>query len=672
LCILPSPLYLSRNIKYIANLITVTLRNPPVKQISEKICSFWGNYIWPLPNYSRYDAVAGLEKKADQTRCMTAALSKLTEVYELGLCVDSGLGWLVGPDVSDRAKLFAQQPKVFGAKFAVPDATAERRRTWDTINRSLIDALKKASPRLAGMKRIALVPGPQVLTQTGLPPVFGDDNFMVETTMNFQSPRVYQDQQRIPGSMGRFRETTTAAQTNATKPLLPAKLTDAQKEWLLETEWAQRAFLSSYCLALIDNSAIFQHVRTLTIPKLSSRYLALLQRTDIWAALPKIDNMTILVSPDWRNVVKSAEGTVNTPDLFPSDATEVFRSFLLTCVLNNDNIKTLKIGWADGGERAPGMWARNKHVLPAPVMNIYEGPDALTLVIPVLVLPHVQRLTSTNCWFTPQALKNFFNDMEEAALETLTLDSVSLTADHKAASSIPADNANAHDMDHERDPIIRFRWSIGTHYVCVGLNGALCFYANGGVVVTAEDAEDAGLGIREQPTDPTSTAWLRRSPRKGSWADVIDTVTPGETLAHQKYLRAIIPSDEVPVPRQRGNLARINFNSCGYVRLTNADATFHQHDIGRVVGGPPPCLESRYDWLEGVMLQCRDDHFLGQIVPSMVAYEKALLKHGFGMQMGWGDDEAKWESLEDGQPEGGSGRFSGSVEAMGPGGKAAF
>jgi len=40
--------------------------------------------------------------------------------------------------------------------------------------------------------------------------------------------------------------------------------------------------------------------------------------------------------------------------------------------------------------------------------------------------------------------------------------------------------------------------------------------------------------------------------------------------------------------------------------------------------------------------------------------------------MGWGDDEAKWESLEDGQPEGGSGRFSGSVEAMGPGGKAAF
>lgn len=601
---------------------------------------------------------------------MTTALSKLTEVYELGLCVDSGLGWLVGPDVSDRSKLLAQKTKVFGTKFAVPAATAERRRTWNTVNRLLPDALVEAFPKLAGMKRIALVPGPSVLTQTGLPPILEDDSFVVQTRMHLLRPFLYEYQLRNPDLLT-SEDTTTAAQDSATKPLLPAKLTDAQKEWLLETEWAQRAFLSSYCLALIDNSAVFQHVRILTIPRLSSRYLALLKRTDVWDALPQVDSITILVSPDWRNIIKSPEGTISAPDLLPSDATELFRSFLETCVRDNENIKTLKIGWADGGERAQGMCARNKHVLPAPVMDISEGPDALTLVIPVLVLPHVQRLTFTNCWFSPQALKDFFNGMEESALEALTLDSVSLTADHKAASSTPAIGAIGNDMSHERDPNVRFRWAIGTHYVCVGPNGALCFYANGGLVVTAEDARTAALRERERPIDPNSTGWLRCCPRKGSWTDVIDTVTPGKTLAHEKYSRGIIPSDDLPAPRQRGNLARINFNSCGYVRLINADTTFHQHDIGRVVGGPPPCLQGRFDQLEEVMLQRPEDHFLGQIVPSMVAYEKALLRLGFGMQLGWGDDEAKWENLEDGQPEGGSGRFSGSVEAMGPGGKAA-
>lgn len=31
-------------------------------------------------------------------------------------------------------------------------------------------------------------------------------------------------------------------------PVVPASLSKAQKEWLLETEWAQRAFISSHAL----------------------------------------------------------------------------------------------------------------------------------------------------------------------------------------------------------------------------------------------------------------------------------------------------------------------------------------------------------------------------------------------------------------------------------------
>lgn len=654
-------------------MIAVTLQNPPVKEVNEQLCSFWGNYIWPLPQYSRYDAVAGLEQKADQTRCMTTALSKLTEVYELGLCVDSGLGWLIGPDVSDRTKLLAHKPKVFGSKFAIPVASeAKRHRTWATVNRLLKAAVRKVFPQLAASSHIALVPGPQPLTNTRLPPIFEDNNTGTAPSLGPQDAQVDQDHQLGSQPRGRPEATTDATQTDSAK-LLPAKLTNAQQEWLLETEWAQRAFLSSYCLALIDNTTTFQRVRTLTISKLSSRYLALLQRTDIWAALPKIDNITILVSPDWRNVLKSDEGLVSTPSVYPSDATDHFRSLLETCIVTNQNVKTLQIGWADGGERAPGMFARNKHVLPAPVMDIRQGPDALFWDIPILGLPHVQHLTFTNCWFTPTALKTFVTDMEQASLKTLTLDSVSLTADPKAASLKPAVNPNnVNDMDGEARLLLQFMWSIDTHYVCVGPNGALCFYTNGGVIVTPDISAEAGISTGVGPTDPDPTAWLGRDPRKGSWGEIINTLTPGNTLAYQKYLHGFNPDDGVPAPRQCGNLARINFNSCGYVRLTNASDSFRQHDIGAVVSTPPPCLGSRYGDLMDAMMDCDYDHFLGQIVPSLPAPEQAVLTNGFGMQMGWGDDEAKWESLEDGQPEGGSGRFSGSVEAMGPGGSAAF
>ncbi len=619
--------------------------HPPPKQTAEIISSYWGDYIWPIIPYSRYQVIEELEKKADEARCMTIALSKLTEVYELGLSVDSGLGWLAGPDISDRAKLFKAKPKVFGTKYLAPDTkVVERQQKWDSIVYRLRDALDQSYSRGSG-RQVFLVPGEDPLNQTELLPIFG-----VEAAAPAQhvepTPRLVLPNEKSPEARSTGILFSTA--------LLPSDLTTAQMEWLMETEWAQRAFLASYCLALIDNSATFQHVRTLTISRLSSRYLVVLERQDIWAALPALDTLTVLVSADWRTVEKSAEGFITTPQLHPSFATIQFRGFLSACVMNNKNITTLRVGWVGGGEHAPGMCARNKHVLPAPVMDLGELKDGMAYDFPILIMLYIHNLTFENCWFTPIALKELISKMKFTALQTLTLDSVSLTADPRSTDVDPPSRA---------DLILQTSvWPIGPHYAVLYPNNTVACYGDGGFSVPKNPYQRGLLVKCNNPPDPNSTAYLARKPRQGSWGDVIEATTPGETLAYKKYLNAIKDALDGPPARNRpGSLTTITFASCGYVRLVNIDERdFNQDAVGPTMTGPPPCLQKRFEELSRVMMSNSADAYLGQVVPSLVKHEQEILQNGFGMRLGW-EGEIKWENLEDGQPEGGRGRFSGVV-----------
>ena len=45
---------------------------------------------------------------------MTMAFSHLTNLNEFALEVDSGLGWLQGPDSSDRVHILKEKAKIFG------------------------------------------------------------------------------------------------------------------------------------------------------------------------------------------------------------------------------------------------------------------------------------------------------------------------------------------------------------------------------------------------------------------------------------------------------------------------------------------------------------------------------------------------------------------------------
>lgn len=712
---------------------------------------------------------------------MTDALSNLSEVTELGLALDSGLGWLAGPDISDRAKIFDGRFKVFGPKHILPDAAArERTLKWDALSKAankpflkyllgrcndiaaranktlpefyktvkanlmvrvvddmrlmgsielawhmrsgfgvLLDRLGVregelperwsaalhtpayeiqpeclwvAQARVVGQALVAIEECRQTVrrkpvSQLSLYPsqsapnsetedYVDEDSLMLdeedtaaeESSSAVGAPGVGAEEVTIeaagwqgpeefrPIFIGRplifggknfstFPDTIPSGACPGTNSFLseaftPHNLTTAQKEWLLETEWAQRAFLLSYTLAVVDNISTFQNVRTFTVAKLSSRYLPPLQRADFWAALPNLDTVTIIVSPDWRNIVKEHAGYVDDPAINPSEASGALYRLVQGCIAPLQKVKTLTLGFVGGGEHATGIFARNKHVVPGPITENPKDQLEATKPLKTLHLPHVEHLTFTNCWFGPHALRSFVTEMRQANLHTLRLDSVSLTA----TSSIPAPQG----PNPAAQPV-------------VPANPPQAAAVN---VLNLPVIAALGPGGPTTPA-PVTTTWLTTNPRPNSWPDLIDHITPAFPIA---TLRAIHdPSLETPVPRSNGTLHRLVFASCGYV-LFQDNPDF----VATVLGTPParernPRLVRRAQELESVMMRT-DDRLLGRIHPIFPQEERACLQGAFGLRTGWGwgqedgrESESRFDPLEDDEWMAGMGRFSGEV-----------
>lgn len=579
------------------------LYNPPVKDLFDVHNSFWGEYCWHRPNYTRYTACENLENKADEDRAMVIAFSHLSEVSELGLSLDGGLGWLVGPDRSDRARIFSSRPEVFGSRFPPSSAMVRRRcLEWSRLKPqdSSSDSLQSNSEE----------------REDWPPLIFGG--------VNLESPTRANSDEEISG-VGHDRK--------------PNRLTMAQQEWLLEMHWAQNAFLTSWCMAIVDNAATFKNLKALKIARLSSRYLDTLKRQDFWTALKNLDDLTVMVLPDWRDVSRF-QGSPQILSIPPSAASESFFELLQECIAGQKNLTKLKIGYAAGGERAQGIHARNRHILHAPIAVFTQPQEVVNEISKILTLPYVEHLTISNSWFTPNILKLFALRMRDTKLRTLVLDTVSLTASTSKVQMVPTIQDPSSNIPEEVAAIPE-------------------------IPVPGLMASSYARRLYERrflnPNPGPVPAWLSEKHLKnGSWPDVINTLTPGETLNEKRFLFDL--DDQPPPPRYLGSLREIRFNSCGYVRLKKLQ-TFDQTSLDR--HGPweqntVPVLARRGMSLSFSMMP-NEDKFLGQIVPSMESEEKILLSMAFGMTHGWGDDEARLHTREDNQPLGGSGRFSGSV-----------
>ena len=390
-------------------------------------------------------------------------------------------------------------------------------------------------------------------------------------------------------------------------------------------------------MALADNSQTFQHVHSLNISKLSSRYLNALEREDFWKALPNLSSLIILVSPDWRNIHKLDTGLVEAPAIDPSYAVTPFYRLLENHVAHLESVKKLKIGYVGGGEHQTGIFGRNKSILPAPLMDSSDNKAVLAnakVPDPVLKLPNIKSITFDNCWMTPAMLQEFALSAGTANLQELHLHSVSLTA---KPGSMGVEN-------------LEFSPADGIHDSPQGPPRIGC------------PSVGNFFGIHRSPPLYHEQGWLTTAQRLGSWANVLDTITPGPTRDFIRYVYGY--RDQPPVLRST-TLQRVTLDSCGYVNLPHFKEFVGQELLGEIepLAG---CLIKRAAELQTVMMTRPEDMLLGQIIPKIWTSEQETLESAYGMRVGWEDDEdeRRLHNREDGQADGGKGRFSGVLRKL--------
>ncbi|KAK5561907.1 hypothetical protein LTR46_000712 [Exophiala xenobiotica] len=686
------------------------LTNAKEKIIEREQDAWFGKFTWPTEHYPRYPALQALEDLVDHNRpLLREAFKYVTKASELGLCIDSGHGWIEGPDISDLA-LYKRRSnkgsKVFGKTFINEDCWTTLARNqyfkWaqqNTINET-IKRLKERTSRIP----LDAFPPDGVSHETAY---FADEikfleNLKARDIESFRMQRTQLDTRREAHIGGfAFDQTTEedyyagagtvdqapqsddyeaqwplifggynlAAEAGghnkplhdktanpACSPLLPGTLTESQAQWLMETAWAQRAFLSAYTTAIILNKQNFTTINTLRISRLSSGLLPSLEQREFWKSLPRLRHLQILISPDWRKeyVIGDRAYAKNMP-ISPATAAKRFTLFLRLYVTKIESLHSLTIGYVGGGEHAVGMCARNQHILPAPIvddpMDWLHLPDRPTLITK---FDHVRDLKFENCWFTPWMLREFMNRSKDISLHSLTLESVSMTALH---------NSNLERQLYAHGPNQR------------------CLFP------------------------PTS--WLRETlPNSAAWCQVLEEITPGATLAERKWDAGLVDDEFEPRPRRsfRGHIQEIILKSCGYVRISlpkteaggysQCSAVWHhktaldkgllrrkaqlerslrpnpEEEVGPLAfqqGIRPTGKEGDDDHHRRVMLTPwapNGDQYpwLGRLTQCVHPIEKRVLEGAWNMTFGWGDDLERFGSVEDGFFEGGTGRFGGVIE----------
>lgn len=676
------------------------------KVIEKEQSAWFGEFTWPTEHYPRFSALQKLEDLVDHNKpLLKEAFKHVTQASQLGLCIDSGHGWLEGPDMSDLA-LFNRRAnggcRVFGKTFKTEDALTARMRdeyfkwaqenTLDETTKYMTEKRERcvmAGRELQYLKDLKIrdmqsfEAQSQQFDRDHHTHVGHHDTVIVHTDLQLsrdrRRPRPRGRQMQWPlifngynlaaavGGHCTYIQDKTANPQSA--PLLPGGLTEAQAQWLLETVWAQRSFLSAYTTAIISNKRQFEAIHTLRVSKLSSGLLPSLAQAEFWKSLPGLERLEILVSPDWRqeHVVGDRLHSTNMP-IPPTKAAQKFSDFLRRYVANIESLLSLSIGYVGGGEHAVGMFARNQHVLPAPIADnthewLHRGKDRP--MDRLTKFDHIRHLEFHNCWFSPWMLKDFMKASRDTSLHSLTLDSVSMLlcsfpiVNDPPLGHPPSDHMETHLNAHSRP---HWMWEV--------------------------------------------------LPDNATWCHVLECITPGATMRERKYeagFREIKADGEVltepedkPKRKFRGHIQSITLKSCGYVKITAPEDRYGL--LQRMFGfiQPPrtsdealekrrarfyrswnPASDALVLWTSGGTHREPDHHdnslvmmstlspsgtpwpWLGTLTQQVSVTEKRVLEDAWGMTFGWADNLDRWAAVEDGFLEGGTGRFSGVIRKGG-------
>ncbi|RDL39285.1 uncharacterized protein BP5553_03625 [Venustampulla echinocandica] len=667
------------------------LAYPPIKSDQEAITSFWGIYRWPYKRYNRYAQLEGLEQTADETRTMAKAFRFIKCAKELGLSIDGGLGWLAGPDTNQKVVARGEKLAVFGQNQFVPEpkpihvkagkssksSSASRGRDSTYLNyermlteagysgESLESSIRMMIETEESIDLATLFTTPYEDLANSLPPrslrlsrTFArsiEDGTLDLSAMGVVDPDplalVVPDvvnirPQTVPMEtwVRAVYRTKDDKEKQENHSLKPNDLTTGQKEMLLEIEWAQAAFMQSYVIAVIDNPFTFKDITTLTIARLPYRHLPVLRRGDFWDSLAQLKSLSLAIIPDWREVVKLPTSWVQDHKLSPTQSVHGVYQLLQEHIAHRKNITSLHFEWLCGGEYAPGMFSRNQHILPAPLV-----PTAMDMVNrshspQVLRLPFVKHLSLKNCWISPHIMSSFCFSLKGFRAESISFDSVSLTAPIPLNEQPAPINAGAHIV-------------LGPNPAANLALGVAQHLAAGNQIVPVAGAPAHPHPPHGPPGDDLS--WLQ--PRQGSWSHLIDLISPGITLADHRYSFDIGPEPPIPPPTK---LTKLEFKSCGYVRLPLG---FDQTALGvpEAQGHVTGPAAQRYGEIDPYMMKT-NDAALGIIMNYMSPKEEATLENAWNMSVFWGPSRARLaeESRLDGVVSPGDGRFDGVIEGF--------
>ena len=694
-----------------------SLASPPSKQLLNPVESYHGTYEWPAINYARFAKLNKLEETADETSRMRAAFSNLAVASELALSVRNGLGWLNGPDRSFYANLLQPPPTVFGSSYRSNHVSAKSAR--DVLS-CLRQAVQRGAPS-ASLKQIDLeqqdlrMPLDQL---SGLSGCFADTSLWPKLEKDILEAD-FSGRPSPHGFKILYANTEQAGAQAGSLDLSPNGMKKEQKEWLLETEWAQRAFLESYILAVMDNPDVSFRITTLNLATLSSGLLPMMSRSMFWDALPSLSSVIIHVSPDWNTVQKDEAGCATTTARNPSDAVGGLHNLLRDQIACRKHINSLRVGWADGGENAQGMFARNTNLLPAPLALL----DQSTAMRPTnqLLFPYVEHLTLSNCWITPPMLEDLVNGHSTASLKKLTFDSVSLTtqphprtqAQQAQAVALAAANALP-PFPQNPLPVLNGagqmppHMALAQHWQNQAQQMQQLFvppapppppqFINPAPANTPATGNNPVLAMpppflpgqpwflpgpvgnvnnppfpfwphpglpnaipQFAPVNPTH--WVNDH-RQGCWPELLNRLSPGPIFTD--YLPAPQPWEEQHPPRRETNLQTIEVISCGYARLEHNN-TFDQTALLTGFDGGrertmTPWFRARSQFLKQYMLDASRDTYLGTIVQWIPQRELDAMRYAWGLRVGWQDREKAEEAEFDGFKPGGTGRVSGVIE----------
>ncbi|KAN0114850.1 hypothetical protein V8E51_004394 [Hyaloscypha variabilis] len=697
------------------------LANPPVKCDQEAIASFWGIYRWPYKTYNRYSQLEGLEQTADETRSMAKALKFVVSAKELGLSIDGGLGWLAGPDINQRVLERGQKLSVFGKSRFLPESKnvpskqitpRERRAEAIAAQPGSMRAAFERMLQEAGYLGETLEPSIRMMLENEdtdennqwearswdnfaarsagsdiLPArVTGTENWRLLTRRrgnagpsraapfdeDVDSSSLSSDDEDSNGQLEPALAISCTAKAKAENiPLKPNDLTNAQREMLLEMEWAQEAFMQSYVIAVIDNKKTFENIQSLNLARLPSRHLAILRREDFWESLPNVGKLSLGIIPDWRKVVKEETSWVQDTRIAPSLSIAGVYRLLCDQISERMNIKDLHFEWLCGGEYDVGLFARNQHVMAAPLVS-----EAVHMVNrahehPLLTLPHIQHLSLKNCWISPHIMLKFMLSLKQSALQSVTLDSVSLTGS-VAPNAQPGPLTQAGVAQNAMNPPIPpMPLNPPNQQNAGGLPNFNLFAVNGppggqppAVAQLAQNAPAQPPPAPVVNNQPNAANDFLQPPRPGSWAAIIDELTPGTTLEDLRYSRD--NPGQVPLAKEPSTFTKITLESCGYVRLP-LDFDQALIDPPRAHTPLPALVTKRIADLDPCMMKSHDAH-LGVIVNHINAAESDTLQNAWNMTTDWGSSrqELFQDSRADGVLNPGRGRLSGVIEVTRP------